>query len=133
MTDKRNPYDLKKEVKWYQTLWDMRDRDFRGWYVKRQRRELRMYWKYRSHQFMEKAGFGSLLAAVVIYVCQTDIANALLRWPTEDVNELLKQPVWKKYRSQVNERKENASKMLEESNYQYTKNNPTANMKNDGE
>lgn len=121
-----NPYEYKPEIKWYNVVWDLRNGEFRKWWTKNKQREIRMFWKYESHRFWEKMGLAALLAGMVMYACGTDLAVALIRWPTEDPNELLKQRVWQERKNEVNIRQERASKVLEDSNYIHNKNNPTA-------
>lgn len=117
-----NPYEYQPEPKWYHTLWDLRDRSFRQWFLKDRKRKLRMYFKYESRQFFEKASAVVFLSAVLVFICNSDYVAAALRLPTDDVNELLKQDVWRRRRNEIDERKEHASKMLEESNYMRSKN-----------
>lgn len=124
MTGAKKPgaYDYHPETKWYQTLWDLRNKEFRNWYVKTQRRNFRLFMKYEKHRIFEQMLFGAVLSSLVLYIFSRDTSLAVIRWPTDDVNELLKQPVWRKHRNELNARKEEASKMLEESNYIYNKN-----------
>ncbi|RNF17372.1 uncharacterized protein Tco025E_04911 [Trypanosoma conorhini] len=122
----KNPYELPEEVRWYQTLWDMRNREFRTTFLKSKRRQWRLFWKYESHLVYERVIMGFIVATGLFLMSNADLTVALFRLPTEDVNELLKQDVWRKYRNEVNERKEHASKMLEESSYMQNKNKPPA-------
>lgn len=119
-----NPYEYKPEVKWYHILWDMRNKEFRQWYLKKRMRDLRMAYKYESHIYFQKVGAGLLFAFIFLSICSSDTAAALVRWPTDDPNELLKQPVWQKYHNELNERKEHVNKVLQDSNYIHNKNNP---------
>lgn len=119
-----NPYEYQPEVKWYHILWDLRNKEFRKWYLKRKKLELRLYYKYERHIFIQKVGAGFVLAVVFMSIFSSDFAVALFRWPTEDPNELLKSRVWQKYHNEMNERKEQADKLLQDSNYIHKKNNP---------
>ncbi|GET88783.1 hypothetical protein, conserved [Leishmania tarentolae] len=119
-----SPYEYQPEVKWYHILWDMRNKQFRQWYLKKKYRDLRIAYKYESHIFYQKAGIGFLMATLLMSICSSDLAVAVFRWPTEDPNELLKSHVWQKYHNQLNERKEYADKLLQDSNYIHKKNNP---------
>lgn len=119
-----NPYEPKPETKWYHVLWDLRNHEFRQWWIKNKRRDVRMHWKYERHRVFEKAGFGVFLAAIAVFICGTDTVAALFRWPTEDPNELLKREVWQKRRNELNERRSRADKMLAESSFMQKKNNP---------
>ncbi|AIN98579.1 hypothetical protein LPMP_231290 [Leishmania panamensis] len=118
-----NPYQCEPEVKWYHILWDMRSKEFRQWYLTKKYRDMRIMYKYESHILYQKAGMGFLMAAVFMSVFSSDLAVAVFRWPTEDPNELLKSRVWQKYHNLVNERKEYAEKLLQDSNYVQKKNN----------
>ncbi|CAJ1008737.1 hypothetical protein NXY56_003164 [Leishmania guyanensis] len=118
-----NPYQCEPEVKWYHILWDMRSKEFRQWYLTKKYRDMRIMYKYESHILYQKAGMGFLMAAVFMSVFSSDLAVAVFRWPTEDPNELLKSRVWQKYHNLVNERKEYAERLLQDSNYVQKKNN----------
>ncbi|KAG5504824.1 hypothetical protein GH5_05454 [Leishmania sp. Ghana 2012 LV757] len=119
-----SPYEYQPEVKWYHLLWDLRNKEFRQWYLRKKYRDMRMAYKYESHILYQKAGMGFLMAGVFMSIFSSDLAVAVFRWPTEDPNELLKSQVWQKYHNQVNERKEYADKLLQDSNYIHKKNNP---------
>ncbi|CAD2220753.1 hypothetical protein, conserved [Angomonas deanei] len=119
---KGSPYDYQPEWRWYNTLWEMRDKSFRHWYYTSKKRDFKIYWKYQSYQVAEKAFFGFLIGSLIVFIVTNDTSLAILRWPTEDPNELLKSPVWQKKRNEINKRKEDASKLLEDSNYIHNKN-----------
>lgn len=85
-----------------------------------------MTWKYERHRLIEVGAMSLFLTGVIIFITGRDTVAAVLRWPTEDVNQLLKDRVWQNYRNETNERKDRVSRMLEDSNYVQSKNNPTA-------
>ncbi|EAN91074.1 hypothetical protein C3747_53g565c [Trypanosoma cruzi] len=120
----KNKYELPEQVRWYQTLWEMRNHEFRTTFLTTKRRHWRMFWKYESHLVYERVIMGFIVASCMFFMSNLDLTAAVFRLPTEDVNELLKQDVWRKYRSEINERKEHASKMLEDSSYIHNKNKP---------
>ncbi|KAG8349136.1 hypothetical protein TRVL_00007 [Trypanosoma vivax] len=123
----KTPYDIPERVRWYHILWEMRNNEFRVTYLKLQRRQWRLFWKYESHLVYERVLLGFGAATAVFLMSHMNIVKALVRLPTEDVNELLKQDVWRSYRSEINERKEHASKILEESSYVRERNKPYSN------
>ncbi|KEG09413.1 hypothetical protein DQ04_05261050 [Trypanosoma grayi] len=102
----------------------MRRREFRTVYLTNKHRQWRMFWRYESHLVYERVIMGFVVASGLFLMCNTDFVVSIFRLPTEDVNELLKQDVWRKYRNEINERKEHASKMLEDSSYVHNKNKP---------
>ncbi|ORC89163.1 uncharacterized protein TM35_000131670 [Trypanosoma theileri] len=120
----KNKYDIPERIRWYHTLWELRDKEFRTIYLAGKRRQMRIFWKYESHLVYERVIMGFAVATGLFLLCNTNLALALFRMPTEDVNELLKQDVWRKYKNEVNERKDQASKMLEDSSYIHDKNKP---------
>ncbi|AAZ13074.1 uncharacterized protein TEOVI_000912900 [Trypanosoma equiperdum] len=120
----KTPYDLPERVRWYHILWEMRKGEFRRSYISMQRRHWRIFLKYESHLIYERAVMGLLAATVIYALSNLNIVKAVVRLPTEDINELLKEDVWQGYRNEVNQRKEHANKMLEESAFIRDKNKP---------
>ena len=95
----------------------------RDW-VKIRRREFRMFMKYDSYAYFEKFGLVALGLGGICLFANWKLMARLVRLPTEDVNELLKHDVWLDERNAINERKEQADKMLAESNYYQKRNSP---------
>lgn len=105
------------------TLWTQPQ--YRKYYMKLKRRELKMYWKYDSHVPIQKFGCVALGLGAIVFFASCKTGALLLRLPTEDVNELLKHDAWVEERNLINIRKEQANKMLAESSYIQQRNTPT--------
>ncbi|CUG06378.1 transmembrane protein, putative [Bodo saltans] len=97
---------------------------YRSFYIKTKRRELKMFWKYDSHIYIQKFGLVGLGLAVVVFAASRKTGALLMRLPTEDVNELLKHDAWVEERNKINLRKEQANKMLVDSSYISERNSP---------
>lgn len=97
---------------------------YRAMYFRTKRREMKMFWKYDSHIYIQKFGLVALGLATIVFVASRKTGALLLRLPTEDVNELLKHDAWVEERNQINLRKEQANKLLNDSNYISARNSP---------
>lgn len=120
--DRGRPTTHQEPPKWYQTLWDLRDKTFRQWYIRTKKLEWHLYYKYEKHILLQKIGYAFIIAGVVIYLANTNMVRGMVHWPSDDINVLLTRPVWIEKQNELNKRREQAEKQLEDSTYIYNKN-----------
>lgn len=120
-------FDTPARLTWLQLCKKLMVKEYRNDYIKLKKRALKMYWKYDSHVAIEKFGAVGLGLTCVYLFANWKLMAKILRLPTEDVNELLKHDVWLDEKNELDRRKDQASKMLMDSNYIQKRNAPIEN------
>lgn len=83
-----------------------------------------MFFKYDARIYYEKFGSVAVILLLIYAVGTSRTTAKMMRLPTEDVNELLKQDVWVEERYKLNKQKEEVSKLLSDSNFIKSRNAP---------
>ncbi len=73
-------------------------------HVTRQRQMWRIWWKYDSRPFIEKFGWASLVFVTLVLIDRFTPVYQYVRMPTEDPNQLMKDPFWVQKRQERLER-----------------------------